>query len=96
MSEGLRSRLKGHTPNDVKSNADMNGVIATGIERSPAIERTDFSLWRLKVKHGQQIWHYITPEEGEKWPQTVVEKYHLGLETVSPRFIFHLICKGSS
>ena len=81
MREGLRSRANGHTLNE-QTYTDTEGAIATGIDTSSSVERTDFSLWRIKVLHGRQTWHYITPEEAESWPQTIPEKYHLGLETV--------------
>ena len=90
MKEGLRSRVNGHTLNGVQTYKDTEGSIATGIDTPSNIERTDFSLWRIKVLHGRQTWHYITPKEAESWPQTVPEKYHLGLETVLPYTFFSL------
>jgi hypothetical protein len=89
MKDGLRLRSNGNFLNDVNTHKDTDGAIATGIDKTPDIERTDFTLWRLKVEHGRQTWHYITPEESKQWPQTIPEKYHLGLETVSPQaFLF--------
>jgi hypothetical protein len=82
MREGLRSRTKDKS-NGTYAEKAQNGAIATGVEsKLPPVERTDYSLWRLKVKHGRQTWHYITPEEETSWPQSVPEKYHLGLPTV--------------
>lgn len=78
MREGLRSR----TGNGVNSTKEQTGAIASGVEREFEIDKTDYTLWRLKVEHGRQTWHYITPEEAETWPQSIPEKYHLGLETV--------------
>lgn len=47
-------------------------------------EKTDYSRWRLLDEHGRQTWHYLTTdEEVRAWPQTVADKYHLGLPTVS-------------
>jgi hypothetical protein len=80
MKEGLRSRINGN--NITKT--PTNGVVATGVEKSPPLERTDYSLWRLKVEHGRQTWHYLTPSEAESWPQTIPDKYLLGLDTVQP------------
>ena len=82
MGEGLRSRTGRNTSNGVSSQKSNDGAIATGVEKFPEIERTDYSLWRLKVEHGRQTWHYIAPEEAEHWPQSIPEKYHLGLDTV--------------
>jgi hypothetical protein len=84
MREGLRSRTNGSAANGVKSLKITEGALATGVDSFPVIERTDYSLWRLKVEHGRQTWHYITPEEAKEWPQTIPEKYHLGLNTVQP------------
>jgi hypothetical protein len=84
MREGLRSRSNGHTLNGQSTRKPTEGVIATGVDKTPLeIDRTDYSLWRLKVKHGRQTWHYISPEQVEKWPQSIPEKYHLGMETVT-------------
>lgn len=85
IKKGLRSRVTGHTL-DEQMYRDTEGAIATGIDNPSIVERTDFSLWRIKVLHGRQTWHYITPQEAESWPQSIPEKYHLGLETVFPRY----------
>lgn len=46
---------------------------------------TDYTRWRLKADDGgRHIWHYLeTDEEVQKWPQSTVDKYWLGLPTVS-------------
>ena len=46
---------------------------------------TDYARWRLKVSDGgRHIWHFLpTDEEVAAWPQNTVDKYWLGLETVS-------------
>jgi hypothetical protein len=47
-------------------------------------KKTDYSRWRLRDVEGRQTWHYLTTDEEVKnWPQTVADKYHLGLPTVS-------------
>jgi lanosterol synthase len=46
-------------------------------------KKTDYSRWRLLDERGRQTWHYLrTDEEAEKWPQSVADKYYLGLPTV--------------
>lgn len=46
-------------------------------------QKTDYSRWRLLDERGRQTWHYLrTDEEVKKWPQSVADKYHLGLPTV--------------
>lgn len=85
MQEGLRSRANNSLNNKRPSQKEASGSIASDIETPgpPApIEKTDYSLWRLQVLHGRQTWHYITPDQAKSWPQSVPEKYHLGLETV--------------
>lgn len=54
------------------------------------IPRTDPLGWRLLVSqdsHGQHKWVYLPPSDTrrETWPQSPVDKYWLGLETVSYR-----------
>lgn len=54
---------------------------ATGPDRD---EKTDYSRWRLLDEDGRHTWHYLTTEkEVEAWPQTIADKFHLGLATVS-------------
>ncbi|KAK4239113.1 terpenoid cyclases/protein prenyltransferase alpha-alpha toroid [Achaetomium macrosporum] len=47
----------------------------------PAIEeRTDYSRWRLRDDHGRHTWRYLEDdEELQSWPQTLADKYFLGL-----------------
>lgn len=52
------------------------------------VEATDLSRWRLKVGHGRQIWHYLENGEVENWPQSIIEKYWLGLPFVSHKNFF--------
>ncbi|PIA92428.1 Seco-amyrin synthase [Cercospora beticola] len=47
--------------------------------------RTDYSRWRLKDDRGRQTWHYLqSDEEIKQWPQTIADKWHLGLDTGLP------------
>jgi hypothetical protein len=56
------------------------GTAQPGLARE---ERTDYSRWRLLDEQGRQTWHYLTTdEEIQAWPQTVADKFHLGLPTV--------------
>ncbi|KAI9844859.1 MAG: Lanosterol synthase (Oxidosqualene--lanosterol cyclase) [Thelocarpon superellum] len=45
---------------------------------------TEPSRWRLLDEAGRQTWHYLSLDEVESWPQTVADKYHLGLPTGMP------------
>jgi lanosterol synthase len=53
--------------------------------------RTDPAGWRLKVSedsHGQHKWVYLrTAAERKAWPQRVVDKYSMGLPTVSSEHV---------
>lgn len=45
--------------------------------------KTDYTRWRLLDEAGRQTWHYLrTDEEVKNWPQTIADKWHLGMETV--------------
>ncbi|KAG1143493.1 hypothetical protein G6F37_006695 [Rhizopus arrhizus] len=53
---------------------------SANLNLSSSPQFTDFKNWRLKVDEGAQIWHYLESEEERKaWPQSLCEKYHLGL-----------------
>jgi lanosterol synthase len=55
------------------------------------IAATDLSRWRLKVDHGRQTWHYLESDDEDKnWPQSLIDKYWLGLPFVSLKFFFSL------
>ncbi|KAH8430406.1 terpene cyclase/mutase family protein [Aspergillus melleus] len=42
--------------------------------------KTDYSRWRLLDDRGRQTWHYLeSDEENEQWPQSIADKYFLGL-----------------
>ncbi|KAE8416353.1 terpenoid cyclases/protein prenyltransferase alpha-alpha toroid [Aspergillus pseudocaelatus] len=48
--------------------------------------KTDYSRWRLLDDDGRQTWHYLeSDEENAKWPQSVADKYFLGLPTGLPK-----------
>lgn len=56
---------------------------SANLNLSSSPQFTDFKNWRLKVDEGAQIWHYLDSEEERKaWPQSLCEKYHLGLPIV--------------
>ncbi|CAG8444507.1 1405_t:CDS:2 [Acaulospora colombiana] len=51
------------------------------------IDRTDLTRWRLKVDHGRQTWHYLESEEEiRNYPQSIIEKYWLGLPFETEKF----------
>ena len=48
---------------------------------------TDYSRWRLLVNDGgRHTWHYLrTEEELVDWPQNVIDRFWLGLDTARIR-----------
>ena len=67
------------------ANGNAPEISMNGFPRGPDDdEKTDYSRWRLRDEQGRHTWHYLTSEEEIKaWPQTVADKFHLGLPTVS-------------
>jgi len=56
----------------------------TAFAKSNLDEKTDYSRWRLLDERGRQTWHYLEDDEQAKeWPQSVADKYHLGMSIVS-------------
>lgn len=53
---------------------------------SPPLGKTDLSRWRLRVSDGgRHVWHYLRDDaECKAWPQSVEDKYWLGLATDLP------------
>lgn len=67
--------------------AARSSAVSTNTKSNYHIElldqKTDYSRWRLLDEQGRHTWHYLTTEEQVKaWPQTIADKYHLGLPTV--------------
>jgi hypothetical protein len=53
------------------------------LKRAKLRDRTDYAKWRLLSDHGRQTWHYLEDDKDAKaWPQTIADKWHLGLPTV--------------
>ncbi|KAF2841380.1 lanosterol synthase [Patellaria atrata CBS 101060] len=46
---------------------------------------TDYSRWRLLDDRGRQTWHYLkTEKQIKEWPQSIADKWHLGMDTGLP------------
>ena len=59
----------------------LNG--AATVEANPIDPETDISRWRLRDERGRQTWHYLeSDKEAEDWPQSIVDRHHLGLPVV--------------
>lgn len=54
--------------------------------------KTDYSRWRITDVEARHTWVYLEDdEEHRKQPQSVAEKYHLGLPTVLAPFSLLLL-----
>lgn len=52
-------------------------------KRSKLLEKTDYTRWRLLDDEGRQTWQYLEDDEQmKKWPQSIADKYFLGMPTV--------------
>ncbi|KAJ1034980.1 hypothetical protein NDA18_000585 [Ustilago nuda] len=53
----------------------------------PPLGRSDYSRWRLRVSDGgRHVWHYLRDDaECKAWPQSIQDKYWLGLPTDLPQ-----------
>ena len=77
--------MNGHA--DGHANGYANGHVngKTTIPSNPFDETTDRSRWRLLDEEGRHTWHYLkSDEEVKKWPQTIADRYHLGMDTELP------------
>ena len=68
----------------------LNGSLGKYRSESPKTnaelqdEATDIERWRLLDDRGRQTWHYLeSDEEVQEWPQSIADRYHLGLKLVS-------------
>lgn len=78
-SDGVKNRGNGAA----KEKASNSNIVAN----ETGNQRTDYSRWRLLDEAGCQTWHYLqTDEEVKEWPQTIADKYHLGMDTVIDHF----------
>lgn len=89
-----RKKASGATPavnlekGDTKKRySDVHGAINDHGAKRPRIEdRTDYSRWRMRDDESRHTWHYLESDEAMKaWPQTVADKYFLGLPLVGDK-----------
>ncbi|KAI5295622.1 Lanosterol synthase (Oxidosqualene--lanosterol cyclase) [Ascosphaera acerosa] len=80
---GAVKKRQGAVEGDAIGNGNGNGIDHQ--EQFGPDEKTDYSRWRLVDEDGRQTWVYLkTEEEVRDWPQSVAEKYHLGMPTNLP------------
>ena len=57
------------------------------------VEKTDIYRWRLRDERGCQTWHYLeTDQETEAWPQSIADRYFLGLPLVCSNCLLEECC----
>ncbi|KAI9744266.1 MAG: Lanosterol synthase (Oxidosqualene--lanosterol cyclase) [Claussenomyces sp. TS43310] len=55
------------------------------MKRTKLPTRTDYTRWRIRADRGRHTWHYLQDDEASRaWPQTIADKYFLGLPTELP------------
>ena len=65
-------------------------IAARPLPKRPHLcESTDKSRWRLKNEDGVQTWVYLEKDDdkAKAWPQSYADKWFLGFDTVSSRFV---------
>jgi lanosterol synthase len=69
---------------DENGKVQPNGTGATHPAKRPRLEeRTDYTRWRMRDDESRHTWHYLEDDEAMKeWPQTLADKYYLGLPLV--------------
>ncbi|KAL4925989.1 terpene cyclase/mutase family protein [Aspergillus undulatus] len=51
----------------------------------PFLESIDRTRWRMKNDNGRHTWHYLEDDEtAHNWPQSLADKYYLGLPLNQP------------
>ena len=71
------------TANGQAVSKEKQHIGAATVETSPIDPKTDINRWRLRDERGRQTWHYLeSDKEVEEWPQSIVDRHHLGLPVV--------------
>lgn len=75
----------GHTTSAEKLLNGLDGGSTLSSDDKLPNLKTDLTRWRLRDVEGVQTWHYLESDKAVKaWPQTIADKYFLGLPTVWP------------
>ena len=63
---------------------DEDEIYDTANTTGPKLRKTtDRSRWRMRDVKGVQTWQYLEDDEAaKKWPQSIADKWYLGLPTV--------------
>ena len=78
MVKNKQVGLNGHAFENQRHQNGSAKEASIGVE-----EKTDIYRWRLLDERGCQTWHYLeSDEEVKDWPQSIADKYFLGLSLV--------------
>ena len=78
MVKNKQVGLNGYAVDNRKQQNGFAKEASIGVE-----EKTDIYRWRLLDERGRQTWHYLeSDDEVEAWPQSIADKYFLGLPLV--------------
>lgn len=70
-------------------------LLSINMSPDSTVAKTDLTRWRMKSDRGRQTWHYLkTDEELQEWPQSISDKYFLGLDMVS--FFWFVLLRAHS
>jgi hypothetical protein len=72
--------------NPYASGTSISEKARSEVEAAYAIDnaKTDPTKWRMLNIDGKQTWEYLEDaSKAAKWPQTMADKWYLGLPTVS-------------
>ncbi|RYP63791.1 hypothetical protein DL771_009124 [Monosporascus sp. 5C6A] len=68
-----------------RKRASGDDFSSTETKRPRLEDKTDRTRWRMLDEKGRHTWHYLEEDEAaEKWPQSIADKYYLGLDTEQP------------
>ncbi|RYP78013.1 hypothetical protein DL769_003285 [Monosporascus sp. CRB-8-3] len=68
-----------------RKRASGDDFSSTETKRPNLEDKTDRTRWRMLDEKGRHTWHYLEEDEAaKKWPQSIADKYYLGLDTEQP------------
>jgi lanosterol synthase len=78
--------MEAHTTSSEKRPLESDKESSIMAKRTKLADRTDHTKWRLLDEKGRQTWHYLEDEHDlQEWPQSIADKYFMGLPTVISR-----------
>ena len=82
-ANGAAKATNGEAKSGAKRPIERDHDEKDSVKRPKLVEKTDYTRWRLLDDAGRQTWQYLEDdEEIKKWPQSIADKYFLGMPTV--------------